>query len=448
MLDGDLWPENAAGYHWHNLILYLAGVGLLFFLLIRLGVDLVPAAAGTLFFSLAPYRVESVIWITSRKDVLSLLFALIAWHVHLGRGEGTRRDWPRATLASLALAAALLSKSAAVVVPPMIAAADIALGRAPWRRALYRAVPYLVLAASVSVLVPFLWQAAEMTRAPLSAGLLGRLALVGWSTTHYLETAVWPFALSPLYAEPETPLGLAATLAGPLLLAVSAAALVLARRAGRSVGLPALAFLWFVLGIAPFLNVIPLYYLVADRYLLFASLGISALGAWATTEILGAEGARRRAIGLLGVALVLLAWCIAGAGEARQWRSSERLWRHAVDRQPSSFFARLKLGETLRAAGNPREAADHYRAARRIRPLSPSALVGVFWSELEADVAGSGVDGERVEELVQRFVARINDGPGLVSLARDLGRMGLERAARVALERAGASRLAIDHSLH
>ena len=76
MIDGSLWPTNATGYRLHNLGLHLVALIMLFFLLRRMHIGVIPAVIGCLFFALAPSRVESTAWISSRKDVLMLLFSL------------------------------------------------------------------------------------------------------------------------------------------------------------------------------------------------------------------------------------------------------------------------------------------------------------------------------------------------------------------------------------
>ncbi|MCP4676118.1 MAG: hypothetical protein GY854_11550 [Deltaproteobacteria bacterium] len=435
MIDGQLWPGRAPLYRAHNLALYFASLGMLFMLLRRLGIRTLPAAVGTLFFAVAPYRIESIIWITSRKDVLTLFFSLLAWHIHLARNGGARNRLALDGLAVLAFTAAVLSKSSAVVVPFMILCADVGLRRVPVRRALMLAIPYLALVAAVSVLVPILWTANEMTHEPLATGLGGRIELVGWSITHYVKTALWPFSLSPIYAEPKLETLLGHAVFGFSFIAIAAAVLFVAYRRGGKVAEPAVAFAWFSIGIAPFLNVIPLYYLISDRYLLFASFGVALLAAHIARAILDIKRTDRRLAAATGILLLVVAWGTGSIVECRAWRSSESLWRHATTRQPDSFFARLKFGETLRKAGQPREAADQYREARRIRPGSRLALTGVFWSELARDAKQVGLTTKQQETVVYKFAGLLDDGPGLLKLVRDLKRHGLLNAANVALNR-------------
>jgi hypothetical protein len=193
--------------------------------------------------------------------------------------------------------------------------------------------------------------------------------------------------------------------------------------------------IWFAVGIAPFVNVMPLYYLVADRYLLFPSLGVALMVALVANAVLRLRRLDRRVIAGAGLLLVAAAWGMARVDECRAWRSSESLWTHAVEREPGAFFARLKLAETLREAGDPGGAAEQYRAAREIRPGSRLALTGLFWSELLADEDAERLSDSEIDRLVLRFAGSLDDGRALRRLAAWLEGQGLDRAAEVALLR-------------
>jgi hypothetical protein len=435
MVDGSLWPQRPVLYRVHSLALYLLSLVLLLLLLRRLGFETVGAALGTLVFALAPFHTESVAWISGRKDVLALLFVLIAWHLHLSASGSGRRRLLFAAGAVLSFAVALLSKSAAMVAPAMIVAADVGLRGIRWPRALLSAAPCLLLAVAAGIAVVFFWSSSELIRPAVAEGAGGRIALVGWTVAHYLKTLVWPYRLSPLYADPD-PQGLViGAVAGFVALVVAVALLVIGWRRRWSIRGPAVAAAWFVLGIAPFLNLVPLYYLVADRYLLFPSLAIALVAALVANAVLRLKRVDRRVLGGAGLLLLAAAFGMARVDECRAWRDSESLWTHAVEREPDAFFARLKLGETLREGGAPDRAADQYREARRIRPGSRLALTGLFWSELLAQAPGSSLSLGQVEGLVLRFAGSLDRRAELKRLEVLLRARGLDRAAAVVASR-------------
>jgi hypothetical protein len=435
MVDGALWPGWAPGYRLHSLALYLAAAALLLLLLVRLGLEPVPAALGTLLFALAPHHAESVAWIAGRKDVLALFLALLAWHAHLsGSGGGPGRRIGFTALSAALLGAALLAKSAALTVVPMIWIADVALRGGRCRRSMLPLLPHALLAAAGAVAVTLLWSGSELIREPPLPGALGRAGLVGWSAWHYLSTAVWPFDLAPLYATPGPERLAAGSAAIAAVLLVLAATAIAWKKGGRP--LPAgslVALAWFAFGIAPFLNIVPLYYLVADRYLLFPSLGLALGVALLARRTLLIRGPTRRALAGAALLLPALAFGAARTDECRAYRDSRALWEHAVAREPEAFFARLKLAETLRKAGNPERAALQYREARRIEPGSRLALLGLFFAELLADAPA--LPEAEADELLLRLGAGADDDRALHRLETRLRQRGWVRAAGVVRER-------------
>lgn len=432
MIDGSLWGGSPLGYRLHNLALYAACALLVLALLGRLGFGRLPAAAGALLFAVAPYHAESVAWISSRKDLLMLLFGLAAWRVHLIGTASRAGAIAGRALTALLLVAALLSKSGAAAFPALMLAADVALLRAGWRRSLLRIAPCLLPAAAAAASAPLLWGDVGLIARPADASALGRLGLVGWTAAHYLGTAAWPFDLSPLYAEPTLPEQRLGAALGAAALALAVAGVAVARARGAPWRPWAAALAIFALGIAPYLNAVPLYYVVADRYLLLPSIGLSIAAAALAERALAARRAAVRRVGAGALTAALAVLGVTAGGEAASWRTSLSLWSHAVSREPDAFFARLKYGETLRAAGDPAASADQYREARRIRPGSPTALGGVFWGELLADARDLGIRSLDDERIVSRFLAAADDGAKLLPLSLELRRRGFRRAAAVA----------------
>lgn len=435
MIDGSLWPDSPTMYRGHSLVLYLMSLALLLALLRRLGFDTIGAALGTLLFALAPFHAESVTWISGRKDVLALALALAAWHLHLSASGSLRRRALMFAGAAALFLGALLSKSAAMVVPVMMLAADVGLRGVRPLRALLGVAPCLALAVASGAAVVFLWSGSELIRPEIAAGALGRVGLVGWSLSHYLLTLVWPFRLSPLYADPAPDDLLLGGVAALVVVALLAAAFVVGARRGWNVRGPAVGAIWFAAGIAPFLNLVPLYYLVADRYLLFPSLGVALVVALVANAVLRLRRLDRRVIAGAGLLLVAAAWGMARVEECRAWHDSESLWTHAVEREPDAFFPRLKLAETLREGGDPAGASEQYREARRIRPGSRLALTGLFWSELLADEDAERLSNPEIDWLVLRFAGSLDDGRAMRRLAAWLQGQGLDRAAEVVVLR-------------
>jgi hypothetical protein len=442
MLDAELWPGAAVGYKAHNLLLYLEAILLLLFLMKKLGLAPISAALGVLFFCLAPYRVESVAWISARKDVLMLLFGLGAWHLHLAAHERPRFQWALRGLAFALFLAALLSKSSALVLPLMILIVDIWILNRPIKKSLTNLAMFIPLSLAVAAALPLLWSHSELVREPMTTGMTGRLSLVGWTLGHYFDTVAWPFRLSPLYGQPDSHMLASGAMLGFGVLGSYFALLWFFHARQSSVRIPLALGVMFLSGLAPFLNIVPMYYLVADRYLLLPSIALGLGAAYLCDALInGLHQRKDKATVLRGPVTslflaVILAQSMGTYLENRAWRSSSTLWSHAVSNAPGAFYAWLKLGETLRNTERFEESSQAYQNALRLKPLSPTALGGLFWSELLTDTQSRpGLSRQDAENLAYRFVSMANDAESLLKLAQYLEHHGYEKARAVVVRR-------------
>lgn len=416
---GELDP---APFHATNIALHALGalcVGLLARELLgaRRGA-LAGAGAAALLFAVHPMRVESVAWITERRDVLSApLFVLCLW-AWLRRGAAPVPGTARALAgAALALCAAALcwfaldlsrpgrldadaGRLAAAAVLWLASIAVLARGAGPWTFALAAACLLLSLSAKAwGIVVPALllildawplargrgaraWALLALEKAPFAALSLVFGALASWAQASQVATMksleehtlleraaqgayglgyyawrhLWPRELSPIYDLPDT-LSFAQPrfLASLVAVAIAAAALWMVRR--RAPWAVAAALSYAVI-LSPVLGVLQSGpQLVADRYGYLACIPL-ALVAAAGFEAL-VERERARPIALAGAIAVAGALILGTRAYARVWTDSERLWEHAVAVQPQSALARLSLGsERLEASSRVRDPAQ------------------------------------------------------------------------------------------
>lgn len=438
MVDSALWPSQPQFYKWHNLALFLLSACGLFCLLMRLNIPPLAAFVGTLFFVVAPYRAESVAWISSRKDVLALFFAMASWHLHLSAQAGAQRR-SRAIfvfLAVLSFSLAVLAKFSAIVLPLMMFTVDYLIKRTTSKKSAFYAPWYLIpLSVFISIETTQIRAHPELAGSPALAGALGRLSLVGWTAVHYVKTAFFPVSLAPLYPEPSQ-----AQLTQGLLSAIFLGTFVSTTyfffwKKWRHAKVFLAAVLLFCIGLLPYANFVPVYYLVADRYLLFPSLGIALLGASAFQTTLEKRKKLLSVAASVLVGLVLLTWGLATADHCRHFANSTGLWAHAVTSQPEAFFARIKYGHTLLEQSRPQEAIVQFEQARKLKPLSPSAWHGLIKSSLTKDAEKGVLNSSQVESLALNFIKYANQMNQLISLQNYLKQKGLHRAAQVVTER-------------
>lgn len=446
MVDGSLWPSDAFGYKLHSVILFMLAAVLLFFLLRRHGFSPFASLLGTLMFVAAPSRVESVIWVSARKDVLTLALALFAWHFHLLQPKsraGRSIIW---AIEYLLFICALLAKSSALVLPFLLLVMDVLWYRISWQKALLRNGFPILISFGVAVFLPRLWQESQLINILVPDGVFMRTGLVFWSVYRFCYSILWPFSLSPLYAAPDEQTLRIAFGVGMAVTVIFMAGLIgLHRHRWLNIKWVALLLMFFI-GLAPFLNIVPMYYLVADRYLLFPSLAIALavpllLEAKSPSKSPSAEiqWPMRNQWTRIGLAVVVVAGIaingVSASLYAARWQDSETFFATAVARQPHSFWAQMKYGETLRINRNFTLAEQAYRAARSIRPLSPSALGGVFWTTFEQDCITQHRDCHDAMDVTAHMVTQGSNVRKLITLRRKLSRAGFSKSAGVIGER-------------
>ena len=393
-LDYALWGMNPAGYHATSIVLHALNALLVYLLALRLlaltvagreGARRWGAVLAALFFSIHPLRVESVAWITERRDLVMGGFALLAVLSYLEAvraGAAGRLDarWRWTALACFVLA--LLSKSAAVGLPVALVALDCyplgrmrGAGASPsrrlWRLAVVEKAPFLLASGAVALLTLAVGARRGLIT-PLDAlGVPERLAISGYSLAFYLWKTLAPWPLSPLYTlfRPVNPWSASYVVPGLVVVAITAV-LVLARRrwpAGLVAWVCYAALLFPVIGL--FHNGAQI---TADRYSYLACLPLALLAGAGLAWCLEARAAGRlsprvaaASVGAAGVVILLLT--AVTVKQIGVWKDSIALWRQAAAVEPASDIPIFYLGWALADAGRFDEAGEHFeRSLRRV----------------------------------------------------------------------------------
>src|SRR5438105_11119904 len=297
-IDYLLWGMNPAGYHLTTLLLHAANAAVFYFVVRRILTLALPSPAershalavsagfAALVFAIHPLRVESVAWVTERRDVLSGLFYLLTILVYLRASERGARGqgwyWPSVA----AFVCALLSKSMVVNLPVVLLILDVyplrRLGGAvgwwsePARRVYVEKIPFVLLAAAASAIALMAQLSHDTMVLVVQLSALGRLAVSVYGVSFYLWKTVAPVNLSPLYELPPTVNPWAPPFIVSYGVVVAITALVLALRR-REPGLPA-AWLAYVVVLLPVLGIFQSGpQIAADRYTYLAGLGWAIL---------------------------------------------------------------------------------------------------------------------------------------------------------------------------
>jgi len=431
-LDYLVWGMNPVGYHLTNVLLHTANAVMFYLVALRLLSATMPpagpsdflawrlgAALAALLFAVHPLRVESVAWVTERRDVLSGLFYLLAVWTYLrdaeitGTGNVGPRRWYWLSLGCFALA--LLAKAITVTLPIVLIVLDVyplrRLGREAggwWspqsRRSWLEKIPFVVASA---VAIPIALVAARSGANLVTMAILGpldRLAVSLYGLVFYLWKTVVPLGLSPFYPlmTPIAPFSMPYVLSGFVVAVVTALSILLRRRC------PTLLAVWIVyvvtvLPVAGILQNGP--QISADRYSYLPSLSLAILAGAGVLGLRRAATSRRRTFALSAASAGILVVMLLTALTWRQvavWRDPERLWSHALASGPSST-AHEHLGYLRRLEGRLPEAIDHYRIAASLQP--GAASIRIQWGNA---LAQQGM----LAEAIDRYREALHLAPG------------------------------------
>lgn len=375
-LDFTFWGMEPAGYHATSLALHVLNTVLLFFIAHRLiaaacGADdnttTWGAAVAALVWAVHPLRVESVAWITERRDVLSGAFFFGALLAYLRSRTVAARASAWYWTSILVFVGALLSKATAVTLPAVLVVLNVYPlrrigGTSGWwndavRRVYAEIIPFAGLSAVFSALTFIALQPVDQLAAA------GKVAVSAYGLCFYLVKTVVPVGLSPLYEMP-----LEVSLLSPRF-AVSAVAVVLLAfalwKVARRTPALAAAAVAFVVMLLPLLGVHqngP--QIAADRYTYDASAALAILAASALFAIplLSAVAARSVAAGVV-LLLATLTW-----RQLAVWHDGESLWAQVLRVEPRSSLGNNNLGNLLLRRGDVDAAVVHYEAAVATNP--------------------------------------------------------------------------------
>jgi tetratricopeptide (TPR) repeat protein len=412
-LEWRIFGVHATGYHAINVLLHAGSVVLLWLVLRKLRVP--GAWLGAAVFAVHPVNVESVAWITERKNTLSMVLFLTAAWAYLrfdDTDDSDRSRWSWYVGSLLAFALSLTAKTSTVVLPVMLLGL-LAWRRRPTRKDFARLLPYFGLAL-VFGLVTMWFQShrAIHTHVVRDDGLLSRTAIAARAVWFYAGKALLPMDL--LFVYPRWPIGpVPWTSFVPLLGLAAMFALCLAFR--RSFGRP-LGFViaLYVIALLPELGFIDIYFmrysLVSDHWQYIAmTVAAASIGA----ILMGAARATRaeRTIPILA-GLLLAAYSLTSWRQQAIYRDESSLWADTLARNPSAWIAHADLGGALLAAGRSEDAAAHFRAALEQVPEDP---------DLHANLAKALLVGRRFAEAAAEFEQAVRRRPDSAELHDDLG---------------------------
>jgi tetratricopeptide (TPR) repeat protein len=436
MLDHLFYGLNPWGYHLTNVLLHAINTVLVFLVLRRMTGSTGPSWMVAVFFALHPLRVESVAWISERKDVLSVMFWMLTLWAYtryvqnvtsgkwpafadLRRGRqvtGTQKKFPSSCpllfygLALVFFTLGLMSKPMVVTLPCVLLLLDFwpleRWKQKSWRGLLLDKLPFFLLSSFVSVVTYFVQRNEGMMNYLVGLSFGARLENALVSYGRYLGKLFWPVDLCALYPHPRH-WPLAAVLpAGLLVFGLSV--LVFARRRERPYLLT--GWFWYLGTLVPVIGLVQAgLQSMADRYSYIPSVGILIVLVWEFHRLTGGWRCRNIVRGATGGVLVLFCVLLT-RHQMIFWRDGVSLWGHAVSLTENNYDCLNNLGRAFYAQGRFDEAIRELQEVVRLNPSFAEA----YCSLGQAFAAQGRIDGaiaacQKALEVSPRYVPAHND---------------------------------------
>lgn len=382
MLDMSLFGASPRGHHAVNLLFHMVSALLCFFLMHRITRSLPQSFLIALFFAVHPLRVESVAWISERKDVLSVLFALASLICYLEYGAKKSRGFY--CLCLLCLLLSLLAKAMFVTLPfvfllldywPLNRLRTFSIRQRQWRPAvslLIEKIPFFCMILIVSII-------AYIAQDQAGATFLGqwypfhlRCENAAISYIRYIAKIIYPSNLAVFYPVTFSP-ATAWLSAGSFMLLAAATAIFLKMR--RTMPALIVGWLWFLGTLVPVIGLIQIGpQAMADRYTYFPSLGILLIGVTAAARL----AAKQRMLKHVMISLAILAasfFFVKTFVQTTYWKNSLTLFAHTLRVTGPNPVIGLLYGEQLEKAKEYEEAFRQYLEVHRQVPAEAAPLV-------------------------------------------------------------------------
>ena len=370
MLDCQLYGLNAGWHHATNIFLHLVAVLLLFQVLRQMTDALWKSAVVAALFAVHPLHVESVAWVSERKDVLSAVFffLMLAAYVRYARSPSIMRY----VLVTVLLVAGLMAKSMLVTAPVVLILLDywplnrvrgqqVDVGRRLLELVIEK-IPLFVLSACAGVITFVLQKRATGAIPPLP--LLWRMENALASYAIYIWKTLWPTRLAVFYPHPNNTLPIGQVIVAVALLGAITLAAIIFRRKQPYV---LTGWFWYLVMLLPVIGLVQVGEQGhADRYTYLPNIGLFLIAVWLAGNVLAAFGVRPR-FGVATAIVIIVALAGAAFIQTSYWRNSETLWTHTLAVTSDNDVAHNNLGYLCVDRDELDQAISHFEAALTIR---------------------------------------------------------------------------------
>ena len=421
-LDVQMFGLDPAGHHEINLLLHVVNVLLLYWVLQRATGYAGRSAMVAALFALHPINVESVAWIAERKNVLSMMFFLLALGAY--RWYAAKPDWRRYGVVALLFALGLLAKPQVITLPFVLLLWDYwplgRMGTAPgWEETVKRPpektfsplllekVPLFMLCVASSIVTMKAQAAGGAVASFIKYPLWVRLENALVSYARYLGKFFWPTELAPMYPHPGDSVKFAQVFAAAVLLLVISK-LVWDARERRY--LP-VGWLWFLGTMVPMIGIVQVgHQAMADRYAYLPFVGLFIMLCWGVPDLLARRKVPRAWLAVASSS-VLLVLSVAAHRQLSYWSDNVRLWSRVTQVIGPNLISEERTADELMKRGESEAAMEHYQRAVAIQPTDPASNLALGVYEQSRG---------QLSEAIQRYQVVAVNAPDVEMRARAL----------------------------
>lgn len=417
-VDIQLLGVESAGQHIVNLVLQIINVTLLVLFLYRLTENFKFVVVATLLFAVHPLQTETIMWISERKSLISGVFTLASLYFFLLSQKGKRWTWY--SLAMLCFLAACLAKATAVLLPILFIFLDFKEFGRDWKKIGVRFAPVAIIAGilsymrytaysvSVAMVNESMWDSERILHIPLMA-----LNAMGF----YLTKFFWPTGFSSIYQNyfPSTAVYVTSAIIAGLLA-------VLGYRIWKTRDFYLAFFtLWFLLFLAPVLQIIPRINYVNDRYMYLPIIGLVGMLYYSLPWEKWVEQFSAKYVRAGGV-LIIAVLCLLSFQQSRIWESNRTLWENAIRIFPDSAIAHNNLALDYQKYEEWDRAISHYDVIiKNATEESNKLLAFNNLANIYANPRYPGFNTDKAINLLQEGIRRVRQLRESYELRTNLG---------------------------
>jgi Flp pilus assembly protein TadD len=427
---------NPGGHHMTNVLLHIVNAILLFIVFNKMTGALWKSAVVASLFALHPLNVESVAWVVERKNVLSTLFWMLTLLTYACYVE--RSNIYRYLLTLSVFVLGLMAKPMLVTLPFVLLILDLwplkrfhfqqlldnhqKLARIPKIKSIKESdifplilekIPFLIF-SGISVYLSFLsMRHRELVISADEVSIYHRITNALVSYVSYIGKMIWPANLAVFYRFPDTVQLWKAVGAFLLLTGVS----ILVIRSLKKRPYLGVGWLWYLGTLLPVIGLVQagLWPAMADRFAYVPLIGLFVGIAWGIPDLAAGWRYKVKGLGTITAAVLIILMTTSWL-QARYWKNSVMLFKHAVEVTDNNYVMHDNLGFALTARGRPDEAIKHYKEAIRINPDFEQANINLGLALLSQGKFDECIDYYQEVLRVKPGSAKVHNNLGVVLL--------------------------------